>query len=75
MKQNDVNRLKNGDKVTHSQYGLCSVDEVMMSFGSFFGLVLIPETIEGKIKLACDSGTTIPKFLEDSIRRVRPPLK
>jgi hypothetical protein len=71
MKQSDINKLKKGDIVEHTRYGLCSVDKVMKSFGSFFGLVIIPLSEKGKDLLANDSGTGIKRFLEDSIRRIK----
>jgi hypothetical protein len=72
MKQVDVNKLKKGNKIIHSRYGLCSVVELIMTFGNFFGITLVPETENGKIQLAADSGTTIPRFLEGSIKRIKP---
>ena len=75
MKLSDVLKLRPNDTVEHSRYGLCIVDELVLSFGSFFGLAIIPFSPEGKALLASDSGTTIPRFLEDSIRRIKPPAK
>ena len=50
MKKNEMKALKRGDKVTHEQYGVCSVDEQIP--GS--GVKITPDTIEGRLQLVSD---------------------
>lgn len=71
MKTKDVLALKKGDVVKHSRYGISEIVEVMMRFGSLFGIQILPQTDEGKALLRHDAGVDndMP-FLENSVRRL-----
>lgn len=59
--------LKAGDKVNHKHYGICNVQEVMEDMG----VVVLPDTKEGKEKLSYHSGMPIENdtpLLEHSCR-------
>jgi hypothetical protein len=64
--------LKPGSKVIHSHYGPSTVQEIMKSEGFLFGIVIIPDTDDGKALLRLDAGVRrdMP-LLEDSPRRLR----
>lgn len=73
MKKVDVLKLKEGDKVIHRHLGICTIKEVVYAFGGdFFGLVLMPDTPNGKFVLCNTFGVTpigeVPPYLEGSIR-------
>ena len=70
MKKIDATKLQVGNAIIHKRYGLCTVREVMMCGTELFGVVVRPDTDEGKRLLAYDSGTDIPDMLEDSARRL-----
>ena len=72
MKMSEVKALQTGDKVIHTRYGESKIVKLEWSFDELFGIVVRPDNLMGKVLLAADSGTTIPDFLEDSIRRINP---
>lgn len=72
MKMCDVKQLKPGDLIEHSRYGESKVIKLEWSINTLFGVVIQPDTESGKILLAADSGTIISRFLEGSIRRIKP---
>jgi hypothetical protein len=72
MKMSEVKALKDGDIVIHTRYGESKVVKLEWCFDELFGIVVRPDNERGKVLLAADSGTTIPDFLEDSVRRIKP---
>lgn len=73
MKLKDALKLESGQKVMHKRYAECTVKEVIMSMGEFFGMVITPVTENGRFLLGLDSETNIPDFLEDSIKYLQLP--
>lgn len=74
MKTKDVLALDPGTHVMHSRYGACVVKEVMRSFGSLFGVQILPQSDEGKAQLRLDSGVQIDMpLLEASVRCLKTP--
>lgn len=72
MKTKDVLALEPGNIVMHSRYGECVVKEVMMCFGSLFGVQILPQSAGGKALLRHDAGVNDDMaFLEDSARRLK----
>ena len=71
MKMMDALSLKAETKITHRQFGVCTVVEVMLSGGGFFGVVLNPDTHEGRELLFRYCGVEGSNVLEDSIRRIQ----
>lgn len=70
MKLTDVMKLKPGEEIVHTRYGECVVKEVMLSRGQLFGVLIVPNTDDGRVLLQRDSGVDAP-LLEDSIRRLK----
>lgn len=73
MKKVDVLKLKEGDKVIHRHLGICTIKKVVHAFGGgFFGLVLVPDTTDGKLILCNTFGLApngeVPPYLEGSTR-------
>lgn len=75
MKEKDILLLNPGDLIRHARYGLCKVDEVTMSFGSFFGITLSLLDQKGKDLMAKDGGGVLFSddvlFLEGDIRKIK----
>ena len=71
MKMSAVKLLKKGDRIVHSRYGESKVVKLQWSLSTLFGIIIQPDTEKGKIRLAADSGTIIPNFLEISIRLIK----
>lgn len=72
MKMSEVKALQTGDTVIHTRYGESKIVKLEWSFDELFGIIVRPDNEMGKVLLAADSGTTIPDFLEDSVRRIKP---
>ncbi len=70
MKLADLREIKIGNEVKHSRYGIAEVRDILYSMGSFFGMVIRPNTSEGKMLLQVDTGTQIPDFMEGSLRQI-----
>ncbi len=71
MKMKDVRNLTKEDKIIHRHYGLCTVEEILWSRDALFGIVVSPDSQDGQNLLNQHTGTTIPRLLEDSIRRLQ----
>jgi hypothetical protein len=73
MTKKELSGMKTGDMVIHKWLGKCTVQEIMYCITDFFGLVLLPETDEGKERIQRHFGTPIgTPFLEGSLRMVKP---
>ena len=58
MKAKDIIKLKKDNKVIHRQLGICTVVRVEKTmFGELFGLIILPDTQDGRDILRCWSGT------------------
>ena len=73
MKLSELQRLEEGGEIIHKRYGLCVIQEVTYSFGSFFGVIIRPKTESGKAHLMLDSRCDVPDFLESSLRTLKHP--
>jgi hypothetical protein len=73
MTKKELSVLRAGDTVIHKWLGKCTVQKIMYCITDFFGLVLLPETDEGKEKLQRHFGVPIgTPLLEGSLRMVKP---
>lgn len=65
MKNQEAVKLKPNQKVIHRRYGVCVVQEVVLSLGELFGVIVTPANQNGRDLLAKDSGTDTADLLED----------
>lgn len=65
MKNEDAMELKPEQKVIHQRYGVCIVQQVLMSFGELFGVVITPANQNGRDLLQQDCRCEVPDMLED----------
>ena len=73
MKRQELETLHPGAWLVHSRYGLCELREIIRSLEhpeEIFGMVIRPMVPWGQAQLNEDSGSAIPDFLEDSLRRL-----
>ena len=70
MKLSELQKLKQGSEIIHKRYGLCTLQKITYSFGSFFGVIIRPKTEYGKARLMLDCKCNTIDFLEDSLRRI-----
>jgi len=78
MKHQDAEKLKPEQKVIHRRYGVCIVQEVVVTRGVLFGVVVRPDNQNGRDLLRRDCGCDIPNMLEDFPRNLaieKPPKK
>ena len=78
MKRQELETLHPGDWLVHSRYGLCELREIIRPHGhpeGIFGIVIRPKVPWGQTQLQEDSGSAIPDFCEDSLRRLSPYLR
>ncbi len=66
MRAEEYARLKKGDKVNHNRYGNSTVIK-----HNVIGIIITPDTAEGKAVLKKDSGTEITNYLCISILEVK----
>jgi len=72
MKTVDALALKAGAKIAHKHYGISTVFEVMHGYGKgLFGVVLYPDTHEGRELLTRHSGFDGNRMLETSVRMMK----
>lgn len=70
MKTKDILQLKTGAVIKHRRYGISTVEKVIKAGGSLFGVVIAPNTNDGKDLLLSDSGGVFPRLLEDAPRQI-----
>ena len=73
MKRQELETLHPGAWLVHSRYGLCELREIIRSHGhpeGIFGIVIRPKLPFGQAQLNEDSGSAVPDFCEDSLRRM-----
>ena len=73
MRTVDALELVAGEKVEHQHYGVCTVIEVMLqSYGKgLFGVVLNPDTRDGRELLNRHSGFDGNRMLETTVRMMK----
>jgi hypothetical protein len=65
MKNKEAYALPVGSKVNHAHYGVCTVEKVIVDFGT----VILPDTRAGRLQLSHDSGMpTNTPLLEDNFK-------
>lgn len=76
MKHEDAEKLKPGQKVIHRRYGVCIVQELIITegvpCGELFGVVVRPDNQNGRDLLSKDVGFNIHDLLEDRVRNLSP---
>jgi hypothetical protein len=82
MTNEEAEKLERGQKVIHRRYGVCIVQQVLITealpCGELFGVVIRPANQNGRALLRQDCQSDVPDVLEERARNFsnwKPPVK